>query len=131
MHILYLGNIVAYNESLYKIETTVLSNRKQFTKYSKLSEVNWHQFQFLLDFSFYVEVDGVLFYKCCNTLCIFKTHIHIFGLQEFSYSSSHLFNKDQCTFNQKICHGNYYLYYWNHFSLKSISIIDLLWTFKI
>ena len=50
MHILYLGNIVAYNESLYKIETTVLSNRKQFTKYSKLSEVNWHQFQFLFGF---------------------------------------------------------------------------------
>ena len=51
MHILYLGNIVAYNESLYKIETTVLSNnRKQFTKNSKLSEVNWHQFQFLFEF---------------------------------------------------------------------------------
>ena len=51
MHILYLGNIVAYNESLYKIETTVLSNnRKQFTKNSKLSEVNWHQFQFLFGF---------------------------------------------------------------------------------
>ena len=48
--ILYLGNIVAYNESLYKTETTVLAKRKQFTKYSKLSEVNWHQFQFLFRF---------------------------------------------------------------------------------
>lgn len=40
LYILYLGNIVAYNESLYKTETTVLAKRKQITKYSKLSEVN-------------------------------------------------------------------------------------------
>lgn len=40
LHILYLGNIVSYNESLYKTETTVLSKRKEFTKYIKLSEIN-------------------------------------------------------------------------------------------
>lgn len=77
MHILYLGNIVAYNESLYKTETTVLSKRKQFTKYSRLSEVTDINSNFCLDFSFYVEVDGILFHKCCNTLYFKKSYLFI------------------------------------------------------